>query len=162
MDVFDFAMKIELEGKAAYEKQAKATQHPGLRKILEEMAQDEQCHYEVFKRMKEQNGPTGETPLSQVLDNVKVFFEKMTVEEATAFPSAEVEAWRRLRDNELDAEAFYREKAGEATDEKTRKALEQIADEEKKHHQLIENMIDFLTEPQGWLENAEWRGTSAH
>lgn len=162
MDVFEFAMKIELEGKAWYEKQAETTQNPRLRSILLEMAQDEQEHYELFKRMKDEGGFSGGTPSSDVLDKVKVFFEEMSIEEANAFPSAEVEAWKQLRDNEGNAEKFYREKAAEATDEKTRAALEQIADEEHKHFQLIENMISFLTEPQGWLENAEWRGMSAH
>ena len=162
MDVFEFAMKIELEGKAWYEKQAETTQNPRLRSILLEMAQDEQEHYELFKRMKDEGGFSGGTPSSDVLDKVKVFFEEMSIEEANAFPSAEVEAWKQLRDNEGNAEKFYREKAAEAKDEASRKALTLIADEERKHHHLIDNMIEFLTRPSTWLEDAEWRHIEAY
>ena len=31
-----------------------------------------------------------------------------------------------------------------------------IAEEEKKHAFLLENVIDFVTKPDNWLENAEW------
>jgi rubrerythrin len=31
-----------------------------------------------------------------------------------------------------------------------------LADEEKKHYFLLENIIDFVSRPQKWLENAEF------
>jgi rubrerythrin len=157
MDVFDFAMKIELEGKAWYEQQAERTTEPGLRRILLEMAEDEARHYEVFKGLKEGRGWPETTEETRVLDSASNFFEELAKKGAPKFPEDELSAWKELRETEAKAEAFYREKAAEATDEGARKALNLIADEERKHHDLIDNMIDFLTEPIAWLENAEWR-----
>jgi hypothetical protein len=31
-----------------------------------------------------------------------------------------------------------------------------LADEEKKHMILMENLIEFVSRPDTWLENAEW------
>jgi rubrerythrin len=157
MEVFDFAMKMELEGKAWYERRAQLTEHPGLRRILQEMAEDEGRHYETFKALKEGRGGTGSTEETQVLGSVKSFFEELVDKGAPQFPEHDLAAWKELRETEAKAEKFYREKADEATDEDSRQALELIADEERKHHLLIDNMIEFLTTPDAWLENAEWR-----
>jgi rubrerythrin len=32
----------------------------------------------------------------------------------------------------------------------------QIAEEEKKHYWILENILNFISRPQNWLENAEW------
>ena len=45
MDVFDFAMKMELQGKAFYETQAALTQIIGLKTVFTGLAADEQKHY---------------------------------------------------------------------------------------------------------------------
>ena len=53
-------------------------------------------------------------------------------------------------------EAFYREKAGEVEKDAHKNLFLQIAEEEKKHAFLLENVIDFVTKPDNWLENAEF------
>lgn len=162
MDVFDYAMKIELDGKAFYEKRAQLTTHQGLRNILLEMAEDEQKHYEIFKEMKEGRGWDAMGEGTQILTRAKGFFEQLAEEGVPEFPADELAAWKELRETEENAEKFYREKAAEATDETSRKALNLIADEERKHHHLIDNMIEFLTRPSTWLEDAEWRNIEAY
>ena len=34
--------------------------------------------------------------------------------------------------------------------------FEGLAEEERKHYFLLDNVIDFLFQPQSWLENAEF------
>ena len=46
MNVFDFAIKMELDGKAFYEKLAKGTNIAGLQTIFSRLAADEQKHRE--------------------------------------------------------------------------------------------------------------------
>ena len=53
MTVFDFAMQMELDGKGYYEELAAKAELPQLKKVLLEMASDEQKHYDLFKAMKE-------------------------------------------------------------------------------------------------------------
>ena len=51
---------------------------------------------------------------------------------------------------EEDSEKLYREQAGRETDEKRQALLNRIADEEKSHIYLIDNMIHYLADPQGF------------
>ena len=78
------------------------------------------------------------------------------------FKGDEVAVWRKLLENESDAEKFYLEKAAEANDPQTRKSLEIIAREESRHRMLIEHMIGFLSAPKTWIENAEWTHLEAY
>ena len=57
---------------------------------------------------------------------------------------------------EKDSENFYRDKSKEIKEQEKRDLLLRIAEEEKKHYFLLENMIDFLSKPKTWLENAEF------
>ncbi|MEW5925310.1 MAG: ferritin family protein, partial [Candidatus Zixiibacteriota bacterium] len=50
MNVFEFAMKMEQDGKAFYEKMAKEAANASIKKILLDLANDEQKHYNIFKK----------------------------------------------------------------------------------------------------------------
>lgn len=156
MNVFEFAMKMELDGKEWYEKAAAQTQDSALKNILLEMAEDEQKHYEVFKAYRDGAESLEMPPSTTVLTNAKNFFERMAASGPVEFGGDEIDVWRQLLENESNAEKFYTEKAAEAEDDDTRKALESIAAEEYRHRMLIEHMISFLSAPKTWLENAEW------
>ena len=82
MNVYDFAMKMELDGKAYYEKLAAATKVTGLRNIFLGLAEDEQKHYEIFQALKNQQTPAlGE---STALENARNVFERLIAEKAVS------------------------------------------------------------------------------
>ena len=51
---------------------------------------------------------------------------------------------------------FYQEKAGQMEEEYQREIFTALAEEEKKHFFLLENIIEFVSRPRNWLENAEF------
>ncbi len=161
MGIYEYAMQMELEGKAWYEERAAKTQHPGLRKILQAMAEDESKHYDVFKAMSE-NQQVPAVEKSAVLEQASSFFEHLSEAGAPEFDATEITLWEELRAHEEKAEQFYREKAETAASAAEKAALIEIADEEHRHAVLIDNMIDFLRQPDIWLENAEWRHMDAY
>jgi rubrerythrin len=67
-----------------------------------------------------------------------------------------VAAYEKARQVELDSEKFYREKADEVDRPYAKELLHRIADEEKKHAHLLENIIEFIAKPDTYLENAEF------
>ncbi len=163
MNVFEYAMKMELDGKAWYEKMAEETESEILRKILLDMSEDEERHYEIFKKLKEWNTVAAAgmlSPETDVLDNARNLFEKMAAQgEKPVFSQNALSAWESLRKTEGEAEKFYRDKAAESDNKEAREALLMIADEERKHWVVIDKVINFLSAPERWLENAEWRTT---
>ena len=158
MEVFEFAMKMEQDGKAFYEAQAEKVELQELRNILLELAADEQKHYNIFKAMRDgKTAEFDEAKQTKIFSSVKNVFETLKSEgKDFSFAGDVSQAWEEAREIEKKSEAFYRQKAGELDDEGQKRILNRIADEEQRHWRSIENVIQFLNKPQTWLEDAEW------
>ena len=50
MEILDYAMKMELDGKAFYEKSAAQTSVPELKNILLQLAEEELKHFHFFRQ----------------------------------------------------------------------------------------------------------------
>lgn len=160
MNIFDFAMKMEKDGEAYYRKLAGETKGTGLDSILTFLADEEVKHYNIFKKLSE--GRTDDLPESTLLTDVTNIFEDLSKKyEADKdapfnFDASQPQFYRKAQDLEKQSEMFYRDKAEDAEDEKTKMLLLKIADEEKRHYFVLENIIDFVQHPQQWIEDAEW------
>ena len=158
MDIFEFAMKMETDGRNFYLEHAAKAPSPELKKILEELARDEEKHYAIFKAMKENRTVEyEEAGKTNILRSVKNVFENLKAQDKDfAFPVDAQKIWEKAREIERKSETFYREKANEVEDEKQKHILGRIADEEHKHWVTVESVIKFLDRPKHWLEDAEW------
>ena len=150
--------KSEQDGKEYYLAEAARTDVPELKKILEQLADDEQKHYNIFKAMKEGKiVKYDEAKQTTILNSVRNVFEVLKGQNKQFAFSPDVKGvWEEAQKVEKKSEDFYREKAGEVTDDAHRTILNRIADEERKHWVTIENVIRFIDRPSTWLENAEW------
>ncbi|UCC44836.1 MAG: ferritin family protein [Candidatus Zixiibacteriota bacterium] len=158
MNIFEFAMKMELDGKQYYEESAAKVNSPELKRILMELASDEQKHYTIFRALRD-GMPVeyDEARKTKVLSEIKNVFETLKARGGDfSFPDEAKEIWIHAQKIEKDSETFYREQAGEVTDSKQANILNRIADEEHKHWVTMENVINFLDRPNHWLEDAEW------
>jgi rubrerythrin len=59
-------------------------------------------------------------------------------------------------DLEKKAMETYESKAAESQDADEKKLLELLAKEEKRHYFLLQNLLDFIQEPQRYLDDAEF------
>ncbi|MDX9858328.1 MAG: ferritin family protein [candidate division Zixibacteria bacterium] len=158
MNVFDFAMKMEQDGRAFYLEHADKVSHPQLKKILLELADDEAKHYAIFKALRD-GQPTAydEASRTGILNTVKNVFEELKAgNRVYSFPADARKIWAQAQEVEKKSENFYREKANEVGDKNQKHILNKIADEEHKHWVTMENVIRFLDRPKTWLEDAEW------
>lgn len=157
VDVFDFAMQFEKDGEAYYRDLAARCNLEGLKNVLILMAEDEVKHYEILKELKERDG--ADLTNTAVLTNAKNIFARMKASgEELPVNISEVEFYKKAIQVEKQSEDFYREKASEiaANNPAAGDILLKIAEEEKKHQFLLENMVNFLTRPQQWVEDAEF------
>ena len=159
-EIFDFAMQMERDGQAYYEKEAAKTNVPALKKILLDLAEDEIRHYNIFKSLKEQNS-TDLGDLSEkttaIMKTARNIFEEMAKEGGDVDTHNEaIEVWTHAQEVEKKSEDFYRLKADEVADPKVKEMLIKIAEEEARHWAVIEAVRQFLEKPKTWLEDAEW------
>jgi rubrerythrin len=155
MDVYDFAMKMEQDGEVYYRECAAKTASLGLRNILLMLADAEVTHHELFRRMKAREQV--HVPDSTLLDQVKNVFAELREREGAAAPhSAEVDLYRKAQELERKSWESYDGHAEKAAVLAEKSAFERIAVEERRHYRILEGIIDFVSRPQTWLENAEW------
>lgn len=155
MDLYEFAMKMEKDGENYYRELATKVGNTGLKNILTMLADAEVVHYNIFKKLKDnEKVKVGNT---KILSNAKNIFEKMKEEEEiTGVSSSQIELYRKAQEIERKSRNFYLEKAGEVKGKSQKEILLKVADEEKKHYLILEKIIDFVSRPQIWLENPEW------
>ena len=154
MNIFQYVQKMEKDGEAYYRELAEKCNDKGLRTIFLNMADDEVKHFHIFKEMEANADP--EMVNTEILQSSRNVFEQMREQNEEHRPDlGQIEAYRNARQIELDSEAFYLEKAKEVDSETHKDLFVRIAEEEKKHAFLLENVIDFVTKPDNWLENAE-------
>ena len=158
MNVFEFAMQMEQDGKAFYEKMAESAENAAVKNILLELAADEEKHYRIFRKFRD--GDVSALKELQetgtvVLEKAKNVFSGLAAE-GNDFSSDVKSAWKQAQDVEKKSEDFYREKAAEADSDEAKTALNLIANEEAKHWNLIEHVLQYLDHPKNYIEDAEW------
>lgn len=155
MNIFDFAMEKEKYSEDYYHQLAGKTENIGLRNIFTMLADEEAKHYRVVSKMKENVNP--ELAKTTILSEAKEIFVKMRdVAEKFDFNISQVELYNKAKDIEVQARKFYLEKKEQVENASQKKIFQKLADQEQKHFVLLENIIDFVSSPQTWLENAEW------
>ena len=155
MKTYDSAMELENNGEKFYLEASNSTASPGLSSILIMLAAAERMHHAVFEKMKKNEPVTvAATAIFTVAKNV---FLRMRKEEGWKGMSAsEIGLYQKAQEIEKAAETFHLEKAEGLKGQPQERIFRQIAEEERKHIFLLQNIIDFVLRPESWLQNAEW------
>jgi rubrerythrin len=155
MDPYGFAMQMEKDGEAYYRDCASKTASVGLRGILVMLADTEAAHQELFRRMRaREDAVLGDSALLEGVKNV--FVQMRQTDGASGVRSSEIALYRKAQELERKSWEFYESVATQATSPGERLLLERIAVEERRHYRILEGIIDFVSRPGQWLENAEW------
>ncbi len=154
-NIYDYAMQFEKDGEALYLEAADSTSNPGLSTILIMLASAERMHYALFARMK--RSQTAMVADTAILASARNLFARMREEGGWKDMNvSEIGMYKRAQEIEKESEAFYLQKAEELKGQPQEAVFRQIAHEEQKHFFLLQNIIDFVSRPENWLENAEW------
>ena len=118
------------------------------------LAAEEAKHYRAIDKMRSARPDLSETA---VLSDAKNVFARIK-DSNESFDSdlGQIELYRKAQELEQKSTDFYSEKAHEVEQEYQKEIFLRLADEEKKHYFLLENIIEYVSRPQMWLENAEF------
>lgn len=161
MDPLEFAMQMERDGKAFYEKAAADAPNPEVRKILLTLAEEEERHYRIFRSLREGAMVAARSELDKRAETVSIarnLFQQMADKgEKTLYGEDARAVWKEAQKLEQKSEAMYREEADKAADTDRKELLNKIADEEKNHIYLVDNMLSFMADPQSFVDSAEYK-----
>lgn len=154
MDIFEFAMEKEKYSEDYYRQLADKSNNKGLETIFNMLADEEAKHKKIVSDMKEDAAP--DLAETTVLSDAKDVFARMRESvQNFNFDVSQTEMYRKAQKIEKQSLDFYLKKANEVK-ENQKEILLKLADEEKKHYFLLDNIIDFVSRPETWLENAEF------
>ncbi|MHC4087253.1 MAG: ferritin family protein [Planctomycetota bacterium] len=154
MNIFEYAMQMEKDGEEYYRQLARQTDNKGLQTILTMLADEEVKHFRTIERMQTTEPHMTETTI--LTDAKNIFVQIKESGESFDFDIKQTDLYRKAQDIEKESQDFYTEKANEVTEEYQRELFLKLADEEEKHYFLLDNIIEFVSKPEHWLENAEF------
>lgn len=155
MDAFEFALGMELDGKAYYENLAGETSQPGLKKVFLGLAADEQKHYDTILAIRGL-GSVGMAD-SAVLEDARGIFRELVEEKRNSpAPSTELLAYRHAMTIEARSVKFYEEAARLETEPAVSGLFQRIAEEEKKHFTVMDNIYSYMLAPHTFLAWGEF------
>lgn len=135
---------MELDGKKYYEELMNRSQDEGFKKIFEMLAKDEDEHHRIINRMKDVEG---ESIKSDTLKNANnIFAEMLSSGKKIILTVPAIEAYRHAFNMEDKSMKLYEEHYQNAEDERERMIFKRLAEEEKKHKLIIENILNFVSE----------------
>jgi rubrerythrin len=155
MNVIDFALQLEADGKAYYEKLARGTDSKELRNLFTLLAEAEQAHYDALLARK--NRTAGAAVDSQILEKAKNIFQRlmeMKGSHGTGALKVDTDGYRHAIKAEEQSIKFYQDAAEKESSLEVRHLLQALASEEKLHLNIIENIYEFVESPKYFLE---WR-----
>ncbi len=153
-NIYEYAIRLETEGEEFYRRAAGKTMHKGIRNILTMLADGKARHRTVFEHMKRRE-PWAVVD-ARLLPSARMVFEGIEGDPFEHIEVSEIETYGAAQAMEERSIAFFLEKAREMEGKPQAVAFRKVADEEQRHYFLLSNLIDFVSRPQTWLENAEW------
>lgn len=159
MDILEFAMQMEKDGKAFYEKQAAGTTNPGLKKVLLSMAEEEERHYKYFKRLKEDPDDINASFTgAETISKIQNIFEQMASNpKGVQFGENELSAWKEALKLEEKSKKLYEEQAAKEGDPKRKALFIKIAGEEQNHIYMIDGVLMYARQPQSFADSAQFK-----
>jgi rubrerythrin len=155
MNVFDFAIQMEEDGRKFYEKLAEEASEPELKSIFRLLADEERKHRDIFQAMK--NGEDPANADSKNLVKVKSAFQKLLDKKDTlSILRQDPDGYRHSIKTEEEYIKLYEDLAKKEKNEHTAKLLLKIAEEERQHLSIMENIFDFVESPKTFLAWGEF------
>lgn len=156
MNIFKFALNFEKEQKEFYQKEARGSENKYLKKIFNDLAEEEKKHEKIVEQLAEEKNV--DHIESDILPKVKEVFEKIatTRSKEKVIPEKQVDVYKRARKMESESYIYYKTRAEETELPFVRRVFESLAKEEKKHETIMRNLVEFVDRPSTWLDDAEW------
>ncbi|QJW48233.1 ferritin family protein [bacterium BFN5] len=160
MNIYDFALQMELDGEKFYRDLAAKTQHSDLKIVLEGLANDEQRHYQIIQQV--QNQTLHDIDVNPSLDQAKNVFSSnkesflLNKEIMTKLKYEQIDVYRAAFGKEQESVELYKKLAEAAMTAEEKALCEKLMHEEEKHVEVLDDIIEMLNHVNDWVEAAEF------
>ena len=152
MNVLDFALKMEADGKKYYERLAAESDSKELKNLFTLLANSEQTHYDALLARK--NEAAYAKVDSRILEQAKNIFQRLLEMKSEGPYKVDSDGYRHAIKAEEQSIGFYETSAEKEQTLEVRRLLQALADEERVHLNIVENIYEFVESPKYFLA---WR-----
>ncbi|MGY0374984.1 ferritin family protein [Clostridium sp. JNZ J1-5] len=144
MNIYEFAMKSELEGSAYYKRAADLCKDEWLKGIFEFLSLEEKKHFNIFKEMKDRNLEFKSLENHNYKDLKSIFQDKREEKIIGSLSELQTSIYLAAAKDERDTIESYERILSEIENEQEKKAVLEIINEEKEHLRFLEEVIELM------------------
>lgn len=155
MNIFEFAIMMELDGEKYYTEQARLNKDSSLSNVLMMLAKDERSHAEVLQ--KKYYDTSFDIERFEWTSEAKNVFD--TVGDMAHIYKAipeQLDFYRMALEKEKQSIELYSKYCNEAENEETRQLFEYLVKLEKEHYDILDEIILQINKANEWVESAEF------
>lgn len=155
------AIQMEIDGKEFYLKASRKSSNELGNKLLQALAREEATHRQRFEEIYNASKGSKEWPRANFEPDggkrLRTIFANATetMEHSFQTPPSETEAIRIAMDMENRSYDFYTSQSSSTTSAMEREFYNTIAGEEREHHFVLLDYLEFLKNPQDWFTRME-------
>jgi len=155
MNVFDFAMRMEEESREHYEKLAMAAKTKEMKSIFTLLADSEREHHEHLTLLKAGTDPN--LAQAATLERLRERIHELVDDVAPADAMhSDYDGYRHAVRQEEMSIGIYEKLADQEPNKGAAEFMRQLAEEERHHLEVMENIYDFVEAPQTYLAWGEF------
>ncbi len=154
MDMLDYAINMELEGKEYYEKQAELNKGNMLYVVFTFLANQERIHADILMRRKDNKR---EVPADNEKLEIKSLFSDLDdFKTEVSVIGKQLDVYRFALEIEEKSIKVYEEMYEKADNDEDKKLLAFLIDQEKAHYEMFNQLETLVRKPEEWIESPEF------
>lgn len=154
MDIFQYAMDMEKESESFYRELGDNCGNAELKGVFDLLAAEEVKHYNVLQAMRD--GGTVQEAQSTLVQDAKSVFDQIRAKGDFSCGLDQVALYKQAQGVEQKAKSHYQDRADQSQDAAAKDLFLRLAAQEDKHYWMLDNIIELVSRPEQWLEDAEW------
>lgn len=155
MNIFQVAINMENDLERFYREQAEKNKDNELHTVFTLLANEEEKHAEILKKNTEKIVLDLED--SDIVSEVKPIFKNIAdlSSDIKELPS-QLDAYHLALEKEEESIVYYGKLYDEAKGDHSKTVIKFLLEQEKKHRNLLEDLITLVKRPEEWVEDAEF------
>jgi rubrerythrin len=156
MNILECTIKMKQETRAHYERLSEAVTEKEMKQLFSLLASAEDEHIEKLRALSDTMNKTDASALNALDESVCVFSPHIDPRHLAEALRNDPDAYRHVVQEEEETIEFFDQLSNEAEGEEMKKVCHALADKEREHLTMLENIYFFVEEPRTFLEWGEF------
>ena len=156
MNILECTIKMKQETRAHYERLSEAVTEKELKRLFFLLAAAEEEHIEKLIALKDNMNTIGDVSFAALGESVCVFSPHIDPRHLAETLRNDPDAYRHVVQEEEETIEFFDQLKNQADTEDMKRVCQILADKEREHLTMLENIYFFVEEPRTYLEWGEF------